>query len=1122
MSIYNDISILFKLAQEINEIKEIEKEEKDDEEKKELAEKFIRYIINIFNTTNTTDDEIFIRDTFIQNNINIISWLKQNNYIDERTISFFDNLQANFKNDKDINEIILENNNINNKNEIIYDDNNYEIINDENDKFLSNKSSLYLIEQNYKKNNKKEEENNIMNPNLQNKFDIKENNINFNNLINNNLNNQINNINIKNQDNNINNENINMQKDDKEELNEEEEEYEEEEEKEEYEEEEENKEEEEEEDEEESDEKNDNNNNNSKDKEKNNNNKINKNSNNGSINEEEEEEKDNDENYYLNNEEKNNISINNINENISKNDNYNNNKINSIIYDDENFEIIENNNEIKNDEEKKDNKNNKNFSSESDSESSLSNSENGEKEHEIDDLLRIPIKDLFYEYHNKNNKENSFNDIFNRLKDLTNNIQSQNKKYKNKLITLVCILFPFFSMDQKKHLYNEIIIEDNNLEVYLKKTLLYYDEENQMYKNFTNILSNIPKKNDKKFKNKNEKNKLILERNLFLNSNEEEKELFFLYQFLIVYKIFGSKNGENIKTFDDKYYLKDFYFIAFKIYFILTHQEYYKYISENFLDIYERLLFMKKFYKQGLVNKVEKPYIISKIKNIKKEDNKLGYIYNGYNLGEYKDINIDDLFDKDELELNEEIIKTIKYFYKIDEDKGINLLQYSNLPEFDNKKYNFVTNLVNLKYTKKILILNDFDKFKSNLINLEKNIKKITNHIFCKEKNDYQKYSINKNIKKIYFSLIKELKDKIKMEKLEFYPVGSMTEFLFFYEDRKKIKSDDLNIYIDIHKLRVGDRKSVLHNIYQYLKEKKYDVKKRKNIILKNLIYDFTYKEIKISLIVLGFGPYIHSLLFRTYSLMDPRFPIVGLTLKHFLRELKLNCENDRYYHNTFLFMNLLVAFLQDIIEPPILPKIFNDKNSTIIPINTPFSDDSMNNKINPFIDELKYQNIYIPKHLNDKETLKNIYNEQIGENKNNLTCAEIFLYFLEFLIYYYKFDTLYINNSLQFEGFDSINNILNDNDDIDDDENCLDTNYPNDSYFKEFLKNYYLKKKNERNLDNNKNALFLIRDPVNPFYNIGDMMDKKNIYDKFYVKIKNGYDILLNTGSFDNLQKIK
>ena len=204
------------------------------------------------------------------------------------------------------------------------------------------------------------------------------------------------------------------------------------------------------------------------------------------------------------------------------------------------------------------------------------------------------------------------------------------------------------------------------------------------------------------------------------------------------------------------------------------------------------------------------------------------------------------------------------------------------------------------------------------------------------------------------------------------------------------------------------------------------------------------------------------------------------------------------------------------------MPKIFNDKNSTIIPINIPFSDDSINNKINPFIDELKYQNIYIPKHLNDKETLKNIYNEQIGENKNNLTCAEIFLYFLEFLIYYYKFDTLYINNSLQFEGFDSINNILNDNDDIDDDENFLDTNYSNDSYFKEFLKNYYLKEKNERNLDNNKNALFLIRDPVNPFYNIGDMMDGKNIYDKFYVKIKNGYDILLNTGSFDNLHKIK
>ena len=557
-----------------------------------------------------------------------------------------------------------------------------------------------------------------------------------------------------------------------------------------------------------------------------------------------------------------------------------------------------------------------------------------------------------------------------------------------------------------------------------------------------------------------------MEKNLFLNS---EEELFFLYQFLILYKIFGSKNNKNIKTFDDRYYLKDFYFISFKIYFILTHQEYYESISQNFFDIYERLLFMKKFYKESLVNKVEKPYIISKIKNIRKEENKIGYIYNGYILGEQKDTNINELFDEDELELNEEIFKTMKHFYKIDEDKGIDILQNSNIPEFDDKEYNFVTNLVELKFTKRNLISKNFDKITENLSNLEKNIQRLTSHLFCSKENYGKLYSINKNIRKIFSSLIQELKNEVKMEKIEFYPVGSMAEFLFL-EERNKFQKDDLNIYIDIHKLRVGERKTALHKIKGYLKNK-YNAKKIKNIFFKNLIYDFIYKDTKISLIVLGFGPYIHSLLYRAYSLMDPRFPIVGLTLKKFLRIIGINNPNDpndKYYHTTFLFMSLLVAFLQDIIKPPILPKIFSDKYSEVIPINLPFSHDFENKKINPFIDELAYENIHIPKHLNDKEILKKIYNEQIGQNKNKLTCAEIFLYFLEFLIYYFKFDTLYVNNSLQLEGFDSINNIIKEEDDSDD-ENFKDIKYNNDKLFKKFAKDYYRSKRKEKNGDYNK-----------------------------------------------------
>ena len=224
-TIYDELSILFKLSQELNEIIEIENEV-DYEEKKELAEDFITHIMNLSNITNSSNDEIFMRDNYINNNANLIRWIKQNNYIDERRDNFFNNLQANYKNEKDLNQIILENNEINNKNKFI--DNKEEDSEgeyDDNDMLNSKQSSINLIKQNYMNNKKNKIEKNVpIDLNSNNKFDIKESKINFNNIINNNGNNQINNINQINKDNIIEKYNINNQKNNNnEELNKEEE-----------------------------------------------------------------------------------------------------------------------------------------------------------------------------------------------------------------------------------------------------------------------------------------------------------------------------------------------------------------------------------------------------------------------------------------------------------------------------------------------------------------------------------------------------------------------------------------------------------------------------------------------------------------------------------------------------------------------------------------------------------------------------------------------------------------------------------------------------------------------------------------------------------------------------------
>ena len=93
------------------------------------------------------------------------------------------------------------------------------------------------------------------------------------------------------------------------------------------------------------------------------------------------------------------------------------------------------------------------------------------------------------------------------------------------------------------------------------------------------------------------------------------------------------------------------------------------------------------------------------------------------------------------------------------------------------------------------------------------------------------------------------------------------------------------------------------------------------------------------------------------------------------------------------------------------------------------------------------------------------------------------------------------------------MNNLINDEDE-DDFNSIYNIKYPNDIYFKEFFK------ENKDKNDSNKKGVYLIRDPMNPFYNPADSLKKKE-FDTFFDKIKKGHEILLNTGSFDALGKL-
>lgn len=273
------------------------------------------------------------------------------------------------------------------------------------------------------------------------------------------------------------------------------------------------------------------------------------------------------------------------------------------------------------------------------------------------------------------------------------------------------------------------------------------------------------------------------------------------------------------------------------------------------------------------------------------------------------------------------------------------------------------------------------------------------------------------------------------------------------------------------------------------------------------------YDEVEIDISLLALCPYIHSLLFREYSLMDPRFPLVAISLKKFIKNLGLSKkENELFnYLNSFCWISLLVAFLQDIIEPPILPKIFShsNKDDTKITCNIEYGNFYNKNKyyksnkntnrykLREFINNIQNKKVELPSCLFNKDELRKMYYEQIGknQNKNIMSCSEIFLQFLEFIIFYFKYDILYSDCSDKKEAFENIYKLKNDESEF--------GKYYNKTY------NYF----------NKVNGMFLIRDPIDPYYNPAQTLKEDN-FKEFIENLKYGYVSLIKYGSLDVMIK--
>ena len=209
--------------------------------------------------------------------------------------------------------------------------------------------------------------------------------------------------------------------------------------------------------------------------------------------------------------------------------------------------------------------------------------------------------------------------------------------------------------------------------------------------------------------------------------------------------------------------------------------------------------------------------------------------------------------------------------------------------------------------------------------------------------------------------------------------------------------------------------------------------------------------------------------------------------------------------------MILLITFLQDIIKPPILPKILSDENNSNINVKIKYGqNDKRNRFFDAFVHNIIEEYTILPESLFDQKKLFQIYKDQIRE-KNNLSCAELFLYFLEFVIYYFKSDSVYVNCSIENEGYESIYFILNS---VQKDVSKKDYRFA--EYFK---RQYFRERDSSNNNSKNKDGFILIRDPIDPHYNPAQTLKSTN-YNTFMDNLKHGYFNLLKYGDFDQVSK--
>lgn len=637
---------------------------------------------------------------------------------------------------------------------------------------------------------------------------------------------------------------------------------------------------------------------------------------------------------------------------------------------------------------------------------------------------------------------------FEKLKGYQQGI-SQDCKFT--ILYLICLFFPTYSNSQKKELIE--VLKNLNLE----------DKINQ----YKHSLLYIPKTD----RHKDFISSLLLSQEIKETINLHKltiENIIEFYQLYLFYKLTDNKKTNLNQVIIHKIIIS--LIILIKNYHIIPS------ITDSF-QLFKDLCIMKNFYK-----------------NLKKkvDEFSINQFHNNNSINDFlsdKDWTFMELFNPEDIEIYQKIINNIGKLYDINEKNEILLI---------NSKVNlkFLSSIIDLYFFKQKKIIDSKPHYKKNLIKLEREIISYSKMYFDKECNIFDKFIINPEIKQIFDSLYSLLKTEFRDYDFSLYPFGSITQFL-------SSNSSDLDIYLDTSKL--NNKIDFVEKLLRYI-EKKVDKNGNCTLSFRLCVISFTYKSLKIDLSCLGFCPYMHSNLLRTYSMIDSRFPILALCIKEIIGLIHIkNTEGDKGYLNSFCWMMLLIVFLQDIIFPPILPKLLNE--SKTVKKEVEFGGKKKNFKnpsyktLNFFWKNIYTSYIYVP--YDNYKKYKEIYSSYCKE-KNQMSVSEILIQFLEFVGYYFKYDSIFVNCYFLNEGLDNLASIYRNRSQ---DESLF--KYYNDRYFQ----------KNKTTKEYEKDGCILFREPFDGNYNPGQSL--KSNEEVFFTSIQEAYKLLVSEGSISKLKQI-